>query len=125
MVDSDWRREIRWPGAPDRGPAPRTGASLFVNRRARTAEAGPRDPGVPTKSRWWGADFVGWDGVHGRRRSVGNSESIIYGWSARAAAPAPRGADRGGRATALPCRGRLDGVGTSGRPQPSFWRSSV
>jgi len=22
----------------------------------------PADPGVPAKSRWWGADFVGWDG---------------------------------------------------------------
>src|SRR5215472_16774262 len=52
MIDSDWRREIRGPGAPERGPAPRTGASPFVNGLARTAEAGPRD------------------GVHGRRRSV-------------------------------------------------------
>src|SRR5215471_21568299 len=77
MIDSEWRREIRWPGAPDRGSAPRTGASLSVDRRARTAEAGPRDPGVPTKSRWWGVDFVGWDGVHGRRRSVSNSEALI------------------------------------------------
>src|SRR5262247_3260271 len=29
MNDSDWRREVRWPGAPECGPAP------------RTAEAGP------------------------------------------------------------------------------------
>src|SRR2546429_7236827 len=79
MRASDWRRDIRWPGAPDRGPAPRTGASPSVDGCARTAEAGPRDPGVPAKSRWWGADFVGWDGVPGRRRSVGNSESIISG----------------------------------------------
>src|SRR5215471_12700988 len=92
MIDSDWRREIRWTGAPDRGPAPRTGASPFVNGCARTADpgslrnrrfrgvgdAGPRDLGVPGKSRWWGADFLGWGGVHGRRRSVDNSESIIY-----------------------------------------------
>jgi hypothetical protein len=31
MTDSDWRLEIRWPGAPDRGSAPRTGASPSVD----------------------------------------------------------------------------------------------
>jgi len=30
MSDTEWGRGIRWPGAPDRGRAPRTGASPFV-----------------------------------------------------------------------------------------------
>src|SRR5262249_5640437 len=88
VIDSDWRREDRWSGAPVPGSS--------RNRRFRgEGDRGPRDPGdprksrwvganflgwdrgVPRKSRWWGADFLGWDGVHGRRRSVGNSELII------------------------------------------------
>src|SRR2546429_355782 len=40
MSASDWRRDIRGPGAPDRGPAPRTGASPSVDGCARTAEVG-------------------------------------------------------------------------------------
>src|SRR5258708_13718010 len=37
---SSSRREIRRPGAPDRGPAPRTGASPLV-----VGERGPQKPG--------------------------------------------------------------------------------
>src|SRR5438094_6326504 len=39
MSSSQWRREIRWPGAPDGGSASRTGASAFGMR-----ERGPQKP---------------------------------------------------------------------------------
>src|SRR5258708_31631761 len=68
MNDSEWRREIRGPGAPDRGSAPRTGGRASEDAEARIAGAGPRD------------------GAHGRRRSVDIAELVISPLS-----PGPRG----------------------------------
>src|SRR5215471_4230386 len=70
--DPAWYRDYHHSTRPARRPVRR-----WLHTLLSTRHAGPRDPGVPRKSRWWGADFLGWDGVHGRRRSVGNSESII------------------------------------------------
>src|SRR5215467_3297573 len=61
MSDSELGRGIRWPGAPDRGRAPRTGASPLI-----VGERGPQKPGreIPgSPGNRGGGVRISWGGV--------------------------------------------------------------
>jgi len=48
------------------------------SRHRQTSAPDPKGcagPGVPAKSRWWGADFVGWGGA----RNVSDSGRVLEG----------------------------------------------
>src|SRR2546423_15609506 len=66
VVNRTWRGEARLKGT---GVAASMGFALRVSPSPRDRRASPSgaercaEPGVPAKSRWLGAGFVGWDGA--------------------------------------------------------------